>query len=114
MPQFDIFSFSSQLFWVFLMFSVLYFSLTYYLLPAVSITLKIRKRKLLNVSDASSTTQRDIVEDKTLPLIALLSNEVEKPKLVSLFSVQRKVLTNIVMKTTPFEFQIKIQNIVVF
>ena len=46
MPQFDIYSFFSQNFWVFLIFTFLYSSLTYYLLPAISTTLKVRKRKL--------------------------------------------------------------------
>ena len=48
MPQFDIFSFFSQLFWVFLGISFLYLLFCFYLLPALAITLKIRKRKLTN------------------------------------------------------------------
>ena len=48
MPQFDIFSFFSQLFWVFLGISFLYLLFCFYLLPALAITLKIRKRKLAN------------------------------------------------------------------
>lgn len=48
MPQFDTFSFFSQLFWVLLSFTMLYLSLSYYLLPAIAITLKVRKRKLLS------------------------------------------------------------------
>jgi len=56
MPQFDIFSFSSQLFWVFFSFSLLYASLAYYLLPALAISLKVRKRKLLVSSSSSSST----------------------------------------------------------
>ena len=46
MPQFDTFSFFSQLFWVFLFFFLFYSALSYYLLPAIAITLKIRRRKL--------------------------------------------------------------------
>jgi len=48
MPQFDIFSFFSQLFWLFLGISFLYLLFCFYLLPALAITLKIRKRKLAN------------------------------------------------------------------
>jgi hypothetical protein len=41
----------SQLFWVFLVFGLFYLALAYYLLPAISITLKVRRRKLLTMSD---------------------------------------------------------------
>jgi hypothetical protein len=57
MPQFDIFSFFSQLFWVFLAFGYLYLILSFYLLPAFAIVLKVRAKKLaqLNVeTDANS------------------------------------------------------------
>jgi hypothetical protein len=46
MPQFDTFSFLSQLFWVFLTFGFFFFFLSYYLLPALSVILKVRKSKL--------------------------------------------------------------------
>jgi len=55
MPQFDIFSFFSQLFWVFFSLSFLYLILCFFLLPALSITLKIRKRKLQNVSETDQS-----------------------------------------------------------
>jgi len=50
MPQFDTFSFLSQLFWVFLAFLVFYLLLCFYLLPALASILKIRKRKLAQLS----------------------------------------------------------------
>lgn len=50
MPQFDTFTFLSQLFWVFLLFGVLYISLLRWILPAIAITLKTRK-KLIQPSD---------------------------------------------------------------
>ena len=54
MPQFDIFSFFSQSFWVFSCFTFLYLSFTYYVLPMVAITLKVRKRKLVYSSEKNS------------------------------------------------------------
>ena len=57
MPQFDTFSFLSQLFWVFLIFGLFYTALSYYLLPAIAITLKIRKKKLL----VSSSSSNDVI-----------------------------------------------------
>ena len=55
MPQFDTFSFFSQLFWVFLGFLLLYLAICYYLLPALGSTLKVRKRKLAQVSSSSES-----------------------------------------------------------
>jgi hypothetical protein len=53
MPQFDIFSFFSQLFWVFLGFLTFYLLICFYLLPAIAAILKIRKRKLAQVSSSA-------------------------------------------------------------
>ena len=50
MPQFDIFSFFSQLFWVFIAFSYLHLILVFYILPAFAITLKIRAKKLAQIN----------------------------------------------------------------
>jgi hypothetical protein len=77
MPQFDTFSFSSQLFWVFLSFTLLYFSLTYYLLPAISVTLKIRKRKLGNLTTATSSESSGdvIIGTHSLPIVILLTKK---------------------------------------
>ena len=56
MPQFDIFSFFSQLFWVFLGFLTFYLLICFYLLPAIAAILKIRKRKLAQVSSSADTS----------------------------------------------------------
>jgi len=55
MPQFDTFSFFSQLFWVFVGFLLLYLSICFYLLPALGSILKTRKRKLAQVSTNSES-----------------------------------------------------------
>ena len=55
MPQFDTFSFFSQLFWVFVGFLALYLSICFYLLPALSSILKTRKRKLAQVTTGSES-----------------------------------------------------------
>jgi len=126
MPQFDIFSFFSQLFWVFLAFIVLYLLLTFYILPAIGTTLKIRKRKLSQVSSSknvvtfSSTetnagssqintsildfsTKLNTVGDVAQPPVVLLST-------LSLFSIEFEALRNLKfvifnqLKTTMFLF----------
>ncbi len=46
MPQFDLFTFSSQIFWALFFFILLYLSFAYYLIPSISATLKVRNRRL--------------------------------------------------------------------
>jgi len=60
MPQFDTFSFFSQLFWVLIGFSYLYLLLCFYLLPAFAVVLKVRARKLVAV-DSTSTSDKLVV-----------------------------------------------------
>ena len=55
MPQFDTFSFFSQLFWVFAGFLFFYLAICFYLLPALSSILKVRKRKLAQVTTNSES-----------------------------------------------------------
>ena len=67
MPQFDTFSFFSQLFWVFLAFSYLYLVLCFYLLPAFSAALKVRSKKLAQVDSITNTTS--VVSSSTSNLL---------------------------------------------
>jgi len=66
MPQFDIFSFFSQLFWVLFGFTMFYLLSTFYLLPALSTILKIRKRKLSISNNNNSTTKLTLTSSKTV------------------------------------------------
>jgi hypothetical protein len=63
MPQFDTFTFCSQIFWVLSTFTLLYLSLAYYLLPAIAVTLKVRKRKL-NLQSSSSSSPSDVLDNE--------------------------------------------------
>jgi len=69
MPQFDTFSFFSQLFWVFFAFAYLYLSLCFYLLPALAAVLKIRTKKLSQIGNASISS--DIVSNKSTNLLSV-------------------------------------------
>lgn len=62
MPQFDIFSFFSQLFWVFFGFITLYLIFSFSLLPALAAILKIRKRKLASQNNSN----HDIIVSDTI------------------------------------------------
>jgi len=86
MPQFDIFSFFSQLFWVFLGFISLYLLLTFYLLPSLSSILKIRKRKLAQVSTSTSSTSLSESDSDTI-----FMNTTEWSNIAG---VQASILTN--------------------
>ena len=66
MPQFDTFTFFSQLFWVFLFFFLSYLTFSYYLLPVISIILKVRRRKLQIISsDENSLTDEKFLYIKS-------------------------------------------------
>jgi uncharacterized membrane protein len=66
MPQFDIFSFFSQLFWVLFGFTFFYLLSTFFLLPALSTILKIRKRKLSVANNNNSTNNSILTNSKTV------------------------------------------------
>jgi len=80
MPQFDTFSFFSQLFWVFLAFTTLYLLLSFYLLPALAAILKIRKRKLaaqtMSTSNAVATDNVSVTTESTNSLVSSLSAKI--------------------------------------
>ena len=67
MPQFDIFTFSSQIFWALFFFTLLYLSFAYYLVPSISATLKVRSRRL-KLQDGSSQTSSAISVSENTPL----------------------------------------------
>ena len=68
MPQFDTFSFFSQLFWVFFGFITLYLLFCFYLLPALATVLKVRKRKLSQISSSSAVTS-SVVESQSKTIL---------------------------------------------
>jgi len=80
MPQFDIFSFFSQLFWVFFGFILLYLTLTFYLLPALATTLKVRKQKLAQTDVKSSSsilaTESSLLIDSTKSFISNFNSKI--------------------------------------
>jgi hypothetical protein len=86
MPQFDIFSFFSQLFWVFIGFISLYLLLTFYLLPSLSTILKIRKRKLAQVTSSTTSTSLSEASSDTI-----FTNTAEWSNIAG---VQSSILTN--------------------
>ena len=69
MPQFDTFSFFSQLFWVFIAFTYLYLSLCLYLLPAFAAVLKIRAKKLSQTE--LSATSNELINKSATNLLFL-------------------------------------------
>jgi hypothetical protein len=90
MPQFDIFSFFSQLFWVLIGFSYLYLVLCFYILPAFAAILKIRAKKLAQSNTSSSTA--DIV---TTPVTNSVFFENLNTKLNNSFLVRSNLTADI-------------------
>ena len=74
MPQFDVYSFMSQLFWVFLLFFIFYVIILRWVLPAIAVTLKTRKKLISNDSDSEiSVSSRSIFRVKGEPLLVASS-----------------------------------------
>jgi hypothetical protein len=66
MPQFDLFTFSSQIFWALFFFTLLYLSFAYYLIPSISATLKVRSRRLKFQDGSSQTSSAISASEDTL------------------------------------------------
>mgnify|MGYP002633713901 CR=1 FL=1 len=112
MPQFDTFSFSSQLFWVFLCFSCLYFSLSYYLLPSISVILKIRKRKLSSTTVISSKDDSSLTTNMNIPFVTISSKEMTIALSGNSFSFNTFVLKHNLLKLIPLNFYYKIPSLI--
>jgi len=68
MPQFDLFTFSSQIFWALFFFTLLYLSLAYYLIPSISATLKVRNRRLKLQNGSSQTSSVILASENNISL----------------------------------------------
>ena len=90
MPQFDIFSFFSQLFWVLIGFSYLYLVLCFYILPAFAAILKVRAKKL-----AQSNTSSSAAEVVTTPVTNSVFFDNLNTKLNNSFLVRSNLITDI-------------------
>jgi len=89
MPQFDTFSFFSQLLWVLIGFSYVYLLLCFYILPAFAFTLKVRAKKLnqnsANVNTTNTITNQtdnsqffDIINQKLAGITFVRTNIVNE------------------------------------
>jgi hypothetical protein len=84
MPQFDTFTFFSQLFWVFLLFLTLYISFLRWVLPAISITLKIRKKLAQQEAQAGEIdVKRSLLQYQAAPLFIGASSCCKRSVLAS-------------------------------
>ena len=54
MPQLDTITYISQLFWTFIVFAVFYAMMVKHILPAISTSIKVRKKKLSSIGSLSS------------------------------------------------------------
>nr|YP_010230015.1 ATP synthase F0 subunit 8 [Phaeocystis globosa]QST19719.1 ATP synthase F0 subunit 8 [Phaeocystis globosa] len=68
MPQFDLFTFSAQIFWALFFFIFLYLSFIYYLIPSISTTLKVRSRRLRLQNAAQTFSAVSVSENDPLDL----------------------------------------------
>ena len=64
MPQFNVQSFPSQIFWLVITFSILYIMVTWVLLPRIRENIRLRKNKVLNNLERSEAIKNDIEKMK--------------------------------------------------
>jgi hypothetical protein len=92
MPQFDIPCFFSQIFWVFLGFTLFYLTLSSYLLPSLSSVLKIRKRKLAQMTtNTGATNLADVNSSSTF------ANTNEWANIFKITNIHSVILTDSVV-----------------
>ena len=60
MPQFDAKSFNSQLFWLIITFTTLYFIITYFILPRIRENIRLRKNKIANDLERAENIKSEI------------------------------------------------------
>ena len=95
MPQFDTFTFLSQLFWVLACFFLLYLSLTYYILPALAVILKVRKRKLNDqIQKTNAITTNSIMQIINTSIQTILNTNIGQvvTKINNKNSIKNKLL----------------------
>ena len=105
MPQFDLFTFSSQIFWSLLFFTLLYLSFSYYLIPSISATLKVRDRRLKLQENSFSGVVSDLgcarlylilCSSTKLSLNSFVNVPVYKFQALSFLTFNKKLLPSLV------------------
>jgi len=93
MPQLDTITYLSQLFWTFIVFAVFYAMMVKHILPAISTSIKVRKKKLTSIGSLSS----DLGDEK----VAAVSSFEEM--LGSSLGTSRELLTSTVDQSTKWQ-----------
>ena len=75
MPQFNTFSFPSQLFWLILSFSMLYVFITFVVLPRLRSNIRLRKNKISN-----DLERADAIRNETEKIISEYNKRIESSK----------------------------------
>tara|TARA_E500000178_G_C16921111_1_gene707284 strand:+ start:572 stop:1129 length:558 start_codon:yes stop_codon:yes gene_type:complete len=75
MPQFNTFSFPSQLFWLILSFSILYIFITFVVLPRLRSNIRLRKNKISN-----DLERADTIRNETEKIISEYNDRIEASK----------------------------------
>lgn len=65
MPQFDTFTFLSQITWVFFLFAIIYLSISYSLSPITATILKVRKLKFLDIKKTDVFSSENSIQKST-------------------------------------------------
>jgi len=103
MPQFDIFSFNTQLFWVFFLFIALYSCICFIILPALSSILKARKIKLTQTKMHSNvlTSKSLLIKNVDIETNNLFNNNISLE--ITNASIEKKCFFSCLFLTLSFE-----------
>jgi F0F1-type ATP synthase membrane subunit b/b' len=77
MPQFDFYSYSIQIIWLFIFFILFYAIISFFYLPSFSEVLKIRNKLFIYVKNAKETAKvRKVVATECIKRIIRIGNEL--------------------------------------
>jgi len=93
MPQLDTITYLSQLFWTFLVFAVFYAMMVKHILPAISTSIKVRKKKLSSIGTLSS----DLGDEKVVTV------SLFEQMLGSSLGTSRELLSSTVDQSTEWQ-----------
>ena len=99
MPQFDVKSFPSQLFWLVLTFTILYVIVSIIILPRIRENIRLRKNKILDNLERAETIKTDIenmIQEYDVKIIEAKEN------------VAKQIKKSILKSTTEFNSQIDV------
>ena len=78
MPQFNAKSFNSQLFWMIITFTALYFIISYFILPRIRENIRLRKNKIANDLERAENIKAEVEKIAQLARLYISDSEIDE------------------------------------